>query len=286
MKRDLFDRLELLKPKFSKGQRLISAYILEHYDRAIYMTAAKLGSTVGVSESTVVRFAVELGYDGYPEFQHALQEYVKTKLTSIQRMEVSGSRIGEEDILQNVLSADIDTLRQTRENMSRADFDHAVQLLSEARTIYILGVRSSAGLASFLGFYFNLMLDNVRLIQTASASEMFEQMLRVGKGDVVIGISFPRYSKRTVKAMEYAHRRGASLIALTDSEQSPLATYADAKLIARSDMVSFVDSLVAPLSIINALIAAVASKRRADLSDIFSQLESIWEEYEVYENLG
>ena len=286
MKRDLFDRLESLKPKFSKGQRLISAYILDHYDRAIYMTAAKLGSTVGVSESTVVRFAVELGYDGYPEFQHALQEYVKTKLTSIQRMEVSGNRIGGEDILQNVLSADIDTLRQTRENMSRADFDHAVQLLSEARTIYILGVRSSAGLASFLGFYFNLVLDNVRLIQTTSASEMFEQMLRVGEGDVVIGISFPRYSKRTVKAMEYAHRRGASLIALTDSEQSPLATYADAKLIARSDMVSFVDSLVAPLSIINALIAAVASKRRADLSNIFSQLESIWEEYEVYENLG
>ena len=159
MKRDLFDRLEALKPKFSKGQRLISAYILDHYDRAIYMTAAKLGSTVGVSESTVVRFAVELGYDGYPEFQHALQEYVKTKLTSIQRMEVSGNRIGGEDILQNVLSADIDTLRQTRENMSRADFDHAVQLLSEARTIYILGVRSSAGLASFLGFYFNLVLD-------------------------------------------------------------------------------------------------------------------------------
>lgn len=286
MKSDLFVRLETMRPTFSKGQRLIANYILNHYDRAIYMTAAKLGATVGVSESTVVRFAVELGYDGYPEFQHALQEYVKTKLTSLQRMEVSGNRIGEDDILQNVLSSDMDTIRYTRDNMSREDFDRAVELISEARTIYILGVRSSAALASFLGFYFNLVLDNVRLIQTTSASEMFEQLLRVGEGDVVVGISFPRYSKRTVKAMQYAHSRGAKLIALTDSEQSPLAAYADVKLIARNDMVSFADSLVAPLSIINALIAAVTAKRRADLSNIFSQLETIWEEYEVYENLS
>lgn len=283
MNNDLIAKLENLMPTFSKGQRTIAKYIIEHYDKATFMTAAKLGATVGVSESTVVRFAVELGYDGYPELQRVLQEFIRVKLTSVQRMEISDEKMSGGDILGAVLSSDVEKIRQTREEVNRADFEAVVDTIIHARRIYILGVRSAAALANFMGFYFNLVFDNVRLVSTTSVSEMFEQILRAGEGDVVIGISFPRYSRRTVKALQYAKSKGASVIAITDSVFSPLAKYADKTLMARSDMVSFVDSLVAPLSLINALIVSVTMKRRAEVEQSLQNLESIWDEYEVYE---
>ena len=268
---------------FSKGQKKIAAYILSNYDKAAFMTASRLGVTVGVSESTVVRFATELGYDGYPHLQRALQEMIRNKLTSVQRMEVAGDRMGGRDVLQTVLHADTDMIRVTLDEIDRDAFQGAVDALMGAKRIYILGVRSSSALASFLGFYFNLLFENVTLVHTNSVSEIFEQVLRVGPGDVLFGISFPRYSKRTLSAMKYARDRGARVIALTDSQLSPLARVADHVLLARSDMASFVDSLVAPLSVINALIVAVGMSRRDEIEQTFNKLERIWEEYDVYE---
>ena len=268
---------------FSKGQKLIANFILESYDKAAFMTASRLGKTVKVSESTVVRFAAELGYEGYPAMQKALQEMIRSKLTSVQRIEVSNDRIGDQDILSMVMQSDIEKIHMTMEETDRAEFDQAVDAIVSARRIYILGVRSAAALASFLGFYFNLIFDHVTIIHTTSTSEVFEQMLRVAPGDVVIGISFPRYSRRTVKAMQFAHDRGATAIALTDSEASPLVPYSTHRLLAKSDMASFVDSLVAPLSLINALIVAIGRKKNEDLSRTFAELERIWDEYEVYE---
>jgi DNA-binding MurR/RpiR family transcriptional regulator len=261
----------------------IARYILEHYDKAAFMTASRLGVTVGVSESTVVRFATELGYDGYPHLQRALQEMIRNKLTSVQRMEVSSDRLGGRDVLRTVLHADTDMIRQTLDEIDRDAFQGAVDALTGAHRIYILGVRSSSALANFLGFYFNLLFDNVTLVHTNSVSEIFEQVLRIGPGDVLFGISFPRYSKRTLSAMQYARDRGAKVIALTDSQLSPLARVADHLLLARSDMASFVDSLVAPLSVINALIVAVGMSRRDEIEHTFNKLESIWEKYDVYE---
>ena len=268
---------------FSKGQKRIAAFILENFDRAAFLTASKLGQEVGVSESTVVRFAAELGYDGYPSMQRALQEMIRNKLTSVQRMEVAGDRMGGRDVLQTVLHADTDMIRVTLDEIDRDAFQGAVDALMGAKRIYILGVRSSSALASFLGFYFNLLFENVTLVHTNSVSEIFEQVLRVGPGDVLFGISFPRYSKRTLSAMKYARDRGARVIALTDSQLSPLARVADHVLLARSDMASFVDSLVAPLSVINALIVAVGMSRRDEIEQTFNKLERIWEEYDVYE---
>lgn len=259
---DLISKIQTELPGFSKGQKQIARYILEHYDKAAFMTASRLGVTVGVSESTVVRFATELGYDGYPHLQRALQEMIRNKLTSVQRMEVSSDRLGGRDVLRTVLHADTDMIRQTLDEIDRDAFQGAVDALTGAHRIYILGVRSSSALANFLGFYFNLLFDNVTLVHTNSVSEIFEQVLRVGPGDVLFGISFPRYSKRTLSAMQYARDRGAKVIALTDSQLSPLARVADHLLLARSDMASFVDSLVAPLSVINALIVAVGMSRR------------------------
>ena len=270
-------------PTFSKGQKRIADYILQNYDKAAFMTASKLGKLSGVSESTVVRFAAELGYDGYPAMQKALQEMIRNKLTSIQRIEVSNDRITDQDLLPMVMQSDIEKIRMTMEETDRQEFDQAVEAIVSARRIYILGVRSAAALASFLGFYFNLIFDHVTIIHTTSTSEVFEQMLRVAPGDVVIGISFPRYSRRTVKAMQFAHDRGATAIALTDSETSPLVPYCTHRLLAKSDMASFVDSLVAPLSLINALIVAIGRKKDQDLSHTFAELERIWDEYEVYE---
>ena len=273
---DLITKIQSELPGFSKGQKQIARFILEHYDKAAFMTASRLGVTVGVSESTVVRFATELGYDGYPHLQRALQEMIRNKLTSVQRMEVAGDRMGGRDVLQTVLHADTDMI-------DRDAFQGAVDALMGAKRIYILGVRSSSALASFLGFYFNLLFENVTLVHTNSVSEIFEQVLRVGPGDVLFGISFPRYSKRTLSAMKYARDRGARVIALTDSQLSPLARVADHVLLARSDMASFVDSLVAPLSVINALIVAVGMSRRDEIEQTFNKLERIWEEYDVYE---
>lgn len=285
MPKDILSTIQAEMNTFSKGQKLIANYILESYDKAAFMTASKLGRTVKVSESTVVRFAAELGYDGYPAMQKALQEMIRSKLTSIQRIEVTNDRIGDHDILSMVMQSDIDKIRLTMEETDRAQFQRAVDAIVKARHIYILGVRSAAAIASFLGFYFTLIFHNVTIIHTTSASEVFEQMLHVGPEDVVIGISFPRYSRRTVKAMQFAHDRGAEAIAITDSAASPLAPYSSITLLAKSDMASFVDSLVAPLSLVNALIVAIGRKKNDDLSRTFESLERIWDEYEVYEKV-
>ena len=285
MTRDILSVIQNSMPTFSKGQRLIARFILESYDKAAFMTASKLGKTVNVSESTVVRFAAELGYDGYPSMQKALQEMIRNKLTSIQRIEVANDRIGNQDILSMVMQSDIEKIRMNLEETDRASFRQAVDAILSAHRIYILGVRSAAALADFLGFYFNLIFDNIVLVHTTSASEIFEQLLRVGPEDVVIGISFPRYSSRTVKAMRFAKDRGANVIALTDSEASPLAEAATETLLAKSDMASFVDSLVAPLSLVNALIVAVGRRRNEDVEQIFADLEQIWSEYGVYEQV-
>lgn len=270
-------------PRFSKGQRQIARYMLEHYEKAAYQTASRLGSIVGVSESTVVRFAIELGYAGYPELQKALQELVRTKLTTVQRIEVTNDRIGDARILEKVLTSDLEKIRHTLEHADYDSFDRAVDAVLSARMIYIIGVRSSAALASFLYFYFNLIFENVRLIQATSGSEIFEHIFRLGQEDAVIGISFPRYSKQLTNAMAYAKNRHARTIALTDSPMAPIASLADHLLLAKSDMVSFVDSLVAPMSIINAMIVAIAKKKQTELSEIFGQLESVWDANDVYE---
>lgn len=280
---DLIKRIQEKLSEMSKGQKLIANYIINHYDKAAFMTAARLGEVVGVSESTVVRFAIELGYDGYPKLQKVLQELIKSKLTSVQRIEVSSSRISEDNILRSVLQSDMEKIKLTLEEINQIDFNKIVESILSAKKIYVLGVRSSAPLASFLGFYFNLIFDNVRLVHTTSVSEMFEQILRATEGDVVIGISFPRYSKRTIKAMQYVKSQGATVIAITDSMESPMAQYADHSMIAHSDMASFVDSLVAPLSVINALIVAIGMRKKETLYQTFEKLENIWDEYQVYE---
>jgi len=283
---DILTRIETMMPEFSKGQKLIAGYMLEHYDKAAYMTASKLGAIVNVSESTVVRFAIELGYEGYPELQRSLQELIRTKLTSVQRIEITNDRIGDDEVLRKILSGDIDKIRATLDRIDPVSFDRAVDAIIEAKHIYISGMRSAALLSGFLGYYFNLMFPNVHMVQATSSSEMFEQLLRIGEGDVFIGISFPRYSKRIINAIDYAKAQGAVTVALTDSEASPLASGADHLLIARSDMASFVDSYVAPLSVINALIVAISKKKQTEISETFERLETVWEEYDVYATNG
>lgn len=283
MPKDILQLIQCNMSSFSKGQKRIAAFIREYYDKAAFMTASKLGKTVNVSESTVVRFAAELGYDGYPAMQKALQEMIRSKLTSIQRIEVSNDRIGDQDVLSTVMHSDIEKIRMTLEECDRDDFSGAVDAIINAKRIYILGVRSATAVSSLLGFYFNLIFDNVVVIQSNSASETFEQILRVGEGDVVIGVSFPRYSRRTVQALHFARERKAKVIAITDSVGSPLVECATHTLLAKSDMASFVDSLVAPLSLVNALIVAVSRKKKDELARTFETLEEIWDEYEVYE---
>ena len=271
---------------FSKGQKLIANYILNYYDKAAFMTASKLGKTVNVSESTVVRFAAELGFDGYPSMQKALQEMIRNKLTSIQRIEVTNDRIGNQDILSTVMQSDVEKIRMTMEETDRTSFSNAVDAICNARKIYILGVRSASMLANFLAFYFQYIFEHVVNIDTVSISEVFEQTIHVGSEDVFIGMSFPRYSKRTITAMEYAKSQGATVIAITDSKTSPLIPLADEFLIAKSDMASFVDSLVAPLSLVNALIVAVSREKCNELEVTLSKLEEIWAKYEVYDKPG
>lgn len=283
MKNNLLSTLENGMRSFSKGQKKIASYIMENYDKAAFMTASVLGEKAGVSESTVVRFATELGFRGYPELQREIQQMIKSKLTAVQRMEVSKNLIGDGDVIRNVLTGDIDLIRQTAEKTSREDFRNAVEAINNADKIYILGVRSSAALASFLAFYFNLVFDSVVLVDTSSASEMFEQMFRISKNDVCIAISFPRYSKQTVNALRFIADRGATVISITDNEESPMAQYSDHLLIARSNMASVVDSLVAPLSLINALIVSVTLSRTEEVYSNFNELESIWDSYQVYE---
>ena len=281
---NLLVRIDLSRKDFSKGQRKIADYIEEHYDTAAFMTAAKLGEVVGVSESTVVRFATQIGYDGFPYLQKAMQEMTRDKLNSIQRMEVTYGRISQSEILQTVLQTDMEKIKNTMENLDENAFEMAVDTILSARKIYIVGIRSCAPLASFMAFYFNLMFENVVLLQTNSSSELFEQMARINKEDVIIGISFPRYSMRTLKAMEFANNRSAKVITLTDSVHSPMNLYSSCNLIARSDMASIVDSLVAPLSVINALIVALCMKKQDEVATTLEMLEDIWDEYQVYEN--
>lgn len=270
-------------PTFSKGQKQIARFIIDHYDKAAYMTASKMGAEVGISESTVVRFVMELGYEGYAEFQKSLQEIIRTKLTAFQRVEVTNSRMGDGDILKNVLMSDIDKIRRTLEYNDPVSFNNAVDRIVTARNIYIIGVRSSSSLAGFLNYNFRMMFDNVKFVQTTSGSEMFEQIMNIGKDDVMIAISFPRYSKRIIHAVEYARGTGADVISLTDSPESPIALHASYLLVAQSDMVSFVDSLVAPLSVINALIVAVSRKRQDEFAERLRKLEVIWDKYDVYD---
>ena len=283
MKRDILRTIEENMDGFSKGQRQIARYLLAHYDKAAYMTAAKLGSEVSVSESTVVRFVMELGYAGYPEFQKALQELIRTKLTSFQRMEVTNHLIGDGDVLEKVLNTNVDNIRHTLESISRAAFHDAVDALVKAKNIYVIGVRSSAMLANFFSYSLQMIFDNVRLIDTTAGSELFQQMMAIGEGDVLFAISFPRYSKRVIKAVEFARRAGADVVALTDSPESPIAPSAQQVLIAQSDMASYVDSLVAPLSLLNAIIVAVSRTREDEVRERLQKLEHIWDEYDVYD---
>ena len=280
---DILDLLQERQDSFSKGQRRIAKYIMESYDKAAFMTANRLGKTVGVSESTVVRFAVDLGFDGYPSMQKAMQEMVLNRLTSVQRIEVANNRIGDQDVVSMVVQSDMEKLRQTGESLSREEFHAAVNAILNAKRIYILGVRSTAPLAEFLGYYLNYMFNNVHVITGCGTSEMFEKIVGINEKDAVIAFSFPRYSSATTKGAQYCRSTGATVIGITDNRESPLGQSSDHVLCAKSDMVSLVDSLVAPLSVVNALIVAVASKRQKELQRTFESLERIWDQYNVYE---
>ncbi len=278
-------RIKRKMATFSKGQKLIAQYILEHYDKVAFMTASKLGATVGVSESTVVRFATEVGYAGYPELQKAVQEMIRNKMTSLQRLEMAANMGDSDKVLNSILSNDIEMIRQTMEETCQHSFYRAAEAIAEARKVYVIGARSSQALAAFLSYYLNFIVDNVVPINVTSEEEIFEQMIRIDSRDAVIGISFPRYSTKAVKALDFASSRGAKVVAITDSAVSPLSESADYLLLARSDMASFVDTLVAPLSLINALIVAIAIKKKEEVADLFQKLEDIWDAYEVYEKV-
>lgn len=285
MNDNIITRINKNYETFSKRQKLIADFVNNNISQAANMTAAKLAETVGASESTVVRFATELGYLGYPEFIEAVWEYMRGKSSIIKRMESLSSVIENQDTLRTVMNSDIDSLRKSASKIDKEQFYKAVDAVLNAKKIYILGVRSASCLASFASYYFDMLFDNVKLVQTNSVSEMFEQILKVDADSVVFGISFPRYSKRTVKAMEYSKDKGATVIALTDSEKSPIAPFSDYLMTANSEMVSFVDSLVAPFSVLNAFIVELVMRKKGELQTNFEQLEKIWEEYQVYDKL-
>lgn len=282
MAEDLLKTIEERMPGFSKSQKLIANFMLQHYEKAAYMTALKLGGAVGVSESTVVRFAIELGYEGYPQLQRSLQSHIKNKLTALQRMDVTRSRMGGEDTVAAVLNQDIDKIRRTLETINRESFDNAVSTIIAAKRIYIQGAMSSGILANFMYYYLRLIFDKVTLVGSVGTSEMYQQMVHIGEGDLLIAMSFPRYASSTSEACRFAHESGAQIIAITDGESSPLTEFAHTTLFASSDMVSFVDSLVAPMSLINALIAAVSSVNRCRAEQTFGKLEQLWERHDVY----
>ncbi|MDR0914131.1 MAG: MurR/RpiR family transcriptional regulator [Oscillospiraceae bacterium] len=285
MIKHLITRIEMQMPKFSKGQVKIARFIEQNYAEAAYMTAARLGDTVGVSESTVVRFAMELGYSGYPQLQRAMQEIIRDKLTSVQRIDVTAERIGTDHVLDSVLNQDIERIRRTLEETSHTDFEQAVEAIVKAKKIYIFAVRSAASIANFLGYYLELCFGNVRVINATGTVEIYEHLFRLSGDDVLIGISFPRYSSMSVRAMEFARERGAHTVAITDSLVSPLVPAADSVLLARSDMASIVDSLVAPMSLINALIVATVVRKKDDVKATFSTLEEVWNNQDVYTKL-
>ncbi len=285
-RKSLIAGIEESLSRMSKGQKAIAAFILSNYDQAAYLTAASIGETVGVSESTVVRFAMELGFEGFPHFQKALKEELKVKLTAVQRLHASGRLAGSEDILGSVLLADSDRLRRASESADRDRFRKAVEIILSARRIFIVGVRSSSPLASFMAYYFNYIFDDVRLLNPTGASDMFEQIMPAGHGDVVIGISFPRYSKRTIDAMSYSRGNGAAVVAITDKDGTPVSQAADCLLLAPSDMMSFVDSMTAPMSVVTALIVALGMKQKDRVSQNLEKLERMWDEYDVYDKGG
>ncbi len=282
MKDDLLQRISDMTPEFSKGQKLIAGYILQHYEKAAYMTALKLGNTVNVSESTVVRFANKLGFEGYPQLQRSLQSHIKNRLTSLQRMDVTRNRIGDLGMVEGVLTQDIDKIRRTMDAVSHEAFEGAVQAVCGARSIYIQGAMSSGILANFMHYYLRLIFNNVSHIGAVGTNELYQQMVHIGEGDVLIAMSFPRYATSTIEACRFARERGAKIVSITDSENSPLVQYSDLSLFAYSDMVSFVDSLVAPMSLINALIVAVSDRNQESVERSFNMLEQLWERTEVY----
>jgi DNA-binding MurR/RpiR family transcriptional regulator len=281
---NLFEQIHGKMPEMSKGHKKISGFILDNAQKAAFMTAAKLGEITGVSESTVVRYATNLGYEGYPEMQTALRDYIGSKLTNVERMNVMNDRIGSDDVLEKIINMDIEKLRKTLDTLSRDDFAAVVEDLCRSKTIYIIGARSAAVLARYASFYFNMMFDNVKLIHTTSASDMFEQILNISPDDLIIGMSFPRYSKLTVSALRYAKDRGARVVALTDSKSSPLCDYADDLLIAKNTLTTFADSLIAPMSVLNALIAAVGMRKQDYVESNYSRMEEVYEKYQVFES--
>lgn len=279
---NLLVRIDLSRKTFSKGQRRIASYIEEHYDEAAFMTAAKLGEVVGVSESTVVRFATQIGYEGYPYLQKAMQEMIRDKLNSMQRIEVTTGRIGNDDVVESVLNQDIDKIKRTIDEISREDFKKTVDAIINAENIYVFGVKSASHIAGFLAYYLDLIFGNVHVLDSTSKTTTFEKLFRISDKDVIIGISFPRYSTMAVEAMNFAHDRGAQVVAITDSMISPLVANADEVLLARSDIASVVDTLVAPLSLINALLVAIVIERKDEIIQTFAALEEVWKEQNVY----
>ena len=281
---DIVTRMNQNFAQMSKSHKKIASYIMDHYDTAVFMTAATLGKEIGISESTVVRFAAGLGYDGYPKFQKALEEWVKSKWNSLQQMGAKYGNSSQSEILTSVIRADMEKMEDTIHNLDTAAFETAVSSILEAKHVYVIGLRSCEPLASFLSFYLSMIRGDVMQLKTTSTTELFEQMIRVSDEDVVIGISFPRYSMRTLKAMEFANDRNAKVITITDSVHSPMNLYSSCNLLARSDMVSIVDSLVAPLSVINALVVALCVKAPEQASKNLKDLEEVWANYQVYLN--
>ena len=281
---DIITRMNEKFIKMSKGHKAVASYISDHYEQAVFMTAAKLGETVGVSESTVIRFAAGLGYEGYPEFQKELESWVKNKLNTVQKIGTKYGKSTQSEILNSVLHADIEKIQDTLVSLDAVAFEAAVDIILEAETVYLVGVRSCEPLADFLHFYLNMIRGNIVLLKTTSVTEMFEQMIRISERDAIIGISFPRYSMRTLKAMEFANDRNAKVITVTDSIHSPMNLYSSCNLLARSDMVSIVDSLVAPLSLINALVVAMCLKQPEEVKNNLEMLEDVWNNYQVYLN--
>lgn len=282
MATDISQRINRVYPSLSKGQKKIANAILNNYDKAAYLTASKLGNLVGVSESTVVRFANELGFEGYSEFQRAVQELVRIKLTPNQRIEITKQRIGRADVLESVLESDISKIRFTLENLDREVFESSVDAILAAKKIYITGARSTEPLAKLLYYNLSLIFDNVKFVTPTSSSEVFEQMFSIGEDDTVVAFSFPRYSSKMVNSVKYARKNGARVVVFTDSDISPLAEHADYLITAQSDMASFMDSLVAPLSIINAIIVEITRRKEKEITERFDKLEKIWDEYDVY----
>ena len=281
---DILSLIRVRMSGLSKGHKRIAEYILANYEKCAFLTAAKLGEVVGVSESTAVRFPAALGFSGYPEFQKALEDILQEKIHSFDRIDVLNSHMTTNMVVNNVMSMDARKIEHTLKSFDTASFDMAVEDIMAAESVYIIGARSCEPLAEFFGYYLRLVKKNVQVVKTGNTNELFEQMMYIGEGDVAIGISFPRYSMRTLKAMEFANNRNAKVITLTDSVHSPMNLYSSCNLIARSDMASIVDSLVAPLSVINALIVALCMKKQGEVAKTLETLEDIWNEYQVYEN--